>query len=122
MPVVAYSLIVGTPVSNCQPGSTKSTTSTSEGSFSLGDTWSTGISIGLGFGDLQIAGASVGWSQTKTSTVTQSIEIEVDPGYMVSSDKRGREDPAHFIDCVQGVLIARIQYNRTTGSIRVGDG
>jgi len=95
-----FDLIVGTPIENCQDGSTSPITSTSEGSITIGDTWSEQTDIGFQIPDLSVA-EDVGWSHTKSEQWSQSITIIVQPGQM-------------------GVLVARIQYKRTNGTLNVG--
>jgi hypothetical protein len=77
-----YSLTVGTPVTNCQSGANADVTDTSEGSITIGETWSLGFSIGINFGVLSI-GTSGEWTQTKSIEYNQGISIVVHPGQMV---------------------------------------
>jgi len=102
LPDEVYSLIVGTPIGNCQQGSTSSITSTIQGSITIGDTWSEEADIGLQFSSLQLIDKST-WSQTKSVQWSQSITITIQPGQM-------------------GALIANIQYKRTSGTLSVGSG
>jgi len=58
--------------------------------------------VGLDFGLLKIE-ANGGWSQTKSIEWSQSVAITVQPGQM-------------------GVLVAEVQYQRTNGTVQIGDG
>jgi len=77
-----FGLIVGVPVRNCQPDSDSSITSTSEGTITIGDTWSVNTQIGLSLPNLVVS-AGFGWSRTDTVMWSQSIMITVEPGQMV---------------------------------------
>jgi len=101
LPDEIFSLIVGVPVKNCD-GRDTNVTDTSSGSITVGDTWSAGATVGLDFGPLKIE-ATGGWSQTKSTEWGQSIAITVEPGQM-------------------GVLVANVQYKRTSGTVQIGDG
>jgi hypothetical protein len=77
-----YDLIVGTPVTNCDPASSLPVTSTSGGSITLADTWSEDLSVGLNLGGLQL-GSTTGWSQSQSLEWGQEVAIEVNPGEQV---------------------------------------
>jgi len=98
-----YSLIVGTPVTNCEAGANSDVTDTTGGSITIGETWSDDTTIGLDFGDALKIEATVGWSQTQSIEYDQRISIVVHPGQM-------------------GVLVANVQYKRTNGSMQIGKG
>jgi len=94
-----FSLIVGTPVTNCD-GSTTPIKDTSTGTISIEETWSIDTTVGLALGGLHL-GVSYGWSQAQTISFEQSIGITVLPGQM-------------------GVLVAHVQYQRTSGTMKIG--
>jgi hypothetical protein len=94
-----HSLMVGTPVTNCQ-GSTSPVKSTSGGSITIQEAWSEGLSLGFGYGPLEVGG-SLGHNRSQSVTWEQKIEIEVKPGQM-------------------GVLTARVQYQQTSGKLTIG--
>ncbi|KIJ92659.1 hypothetical protein K443DRAFT_423429 [Laccaria amethystina LaAM-08-1] len=95
----SYNFILGNPVSNCLNGTTAIDSEIS-GSISTSDTWSPGLSVGLQFGPLSLTG-SAGWTHTITRTYTQSITIHVPPAQ-------------------QGALIAIVDYNVSSGHMKVG--
>jgi len=97
-----YSIAVGSPVTNCQPGANSDITNTVGGSMTFEETWTVDTSVGLDLGKLQI-GLNSQWTHSKSISMDQNIEIVVQPGY-------------------KGVLVANVQYNRTGGSMQVGNG
>jgi len=100
---MVYSLIVGSPVTNCQADANSDVTDTTGGSITIGETWSDTATIGVNFGNALKIEATAGWSQTQSIEYDQKIAIVVHPGQM-------------------GVLVANVQYKRTNGSMQIGKG
>lgn len=69
-------------MANCDPHSNSSISSDIGGSISITETWSETTSVGVGVGDVKFD-QSFGWSQSTGITFSQTITIEVMPGYMV---------------------------------------
>ena len=78
-----FSLAVGTPVTNCAGDGVSSIKSTIGGQITIGETWSFDASVGFSFMGLNIQG-SPSFSRSKSISWSQSVEIEVKPGQMVS--------------------------------------
>ena len=111
---------MGVPVKNCD-GRDTNVTDTSSGSITVGETWSAGATVGLDFGPLKIE-ATGGWSQTKSTEWGQSIAITVEPGQMVCYAMFYQNVRHTFTTAFQGVLVANVQYKRTSGTVQIGDG
>ena len=79
-----YSIAVGSPVTNCQPGANSDITNTVGGSMTFEETWTVDTSVGLDLGKLQI-GLNSQWTHSKSISMDQNIEIVVQPGYKVGS-------------------------------------
>ena len=77
-----YSFTVGSPVSNCMPGSSSDATNAIGGSITLEDSWSVGTSIGWNLGGLQVD-AFGGWSRSEAKSFSQTVTITIKPGEMV---------------------------------------
>jgi hypothetical protein len=116
-----YSLIVGTPVTNCQAGANADVTDASGGSITIGESWSVGFNIGLDFGVLKID-TSGQWTQTKSIEYDQTITIVVHPGQMVCQNFLAQSISSTFMMAFQGVLVANVQYKQTSGTMQIGKG
>ena len=78
-----FSLAVGTPITNCAGDGVSSIKSTIGGQITIGEAWSFGANIGFSLMGLSIGGGPT-FSQSKSISWSQDIEIEVKPGEMVS--------------------------------------
>jgi len=97
--VQSYSFIVGSPLSNCF-GGTYPLDSDITVSFTASDTWSVDLNVGIPLGPLALSSHD-SWSSTKSRTFSQGMTIHV------PSDQ-------------QGALIALVNYNVTSGNMKVG--
>jgi hypothetical protein len=78
---MVFNIIVGTPVANCE-GGTSPIDETIGGTVSVQDTWSITGDIGFELGRLKI-GAGIGWSESSGITTSESLTIHVEAGQQV---------------------------------------
>ena len=69
-------------MTNCEQDTNTSIKTKCGGSITIGETWSTGYTVGFDWGELSLGG-SYSWSWSKSITWSQEIEIEVLPGQMI---------------------------------------
>jgi len=93
-----YDVIVGSPVANCDTISNNTVTSSVGGIITITDSWSVGAELGIELSKITVQNAV-----TKQIQYSQTININISPGQM-------------------GALIARIQYQQTSGTFKVGSG
>ena len=112
---MVYNLTIGSPAANCQGGNT-TITSMVGGTLTIQDMWSVGGTANLNLGIFQV-GVNASGSQTNSISWSQTISIDVQPGQKVCWV--WSTTFTILMPLCKGVVVASVNYKRSSGSITV---